>query len=75
VNEDEKLIQIGAFSDSFQANFAKEILLSNNIHCRVVGDAFQMIELYPTLKISIQIHQKDLLMAKELLSIYFEDLS
>ncbi|NLD99272.1 MAG: DUF2007 domain-containing protein [Fibrobacter sp.] len=67
-----QFINIGSFSDTFQANFAKEILLSNGITCRIVGDAFQIIETSPAQKISLEINSEDFLKAKELLEIYFE---
>jgi hypothetical protein len=68
---DENLIHIGSFKDSLQANMAKEILQSNNISCRIVGDAFQIIEILPASKISLQIHHKNLMQARELLDIFF----
>lgn len=73
--EIDNLIKIGTFTDSLQANMAKEILISNGIDCVVTGDEFKMFNLLSDNSKPVQliINSKDKTAAEELLVLFFSE--
>lgn len=67
----ENTIEIGAFSDYFQATLAKEILESNEIHCIITGVNLSIIDIAAETKIKLIINKDDLDKAEELLASFF----
>lgn len=69
----ENTLEIGDFSDYFQAMLAKDILESNGIHCIITGVTFSIIEANPDNKIRLIINKEDYAKSQELLSSFFPD--
>lgn len=67
----ENTIEIGAFTDYFQATLAKEILDSNGVHCIITGVNLSIIDTTAETKIKLIINKNDLSKAEELLSSFF----
>jgi hypothetical protein len=71
--DQDEFIKIGSFIDVFQANMAKEILLSNGISCVVTGDEFRIFD-FPSkdnTPVQLIINRNDKDNAQELLMLYF----
>jgi hypothetical protein len=64
-------IEIGSFTDYFQATLAKEILDSNEIHCIITGVNLSIIDITTETKIKLIINKNDLDKAEELLASFF----
>ncbi len=69
----ENTVEIGGFSDYFQAMLAKDILESNDIHCIITGVNFSIIEVNPDTKIKLIINKEDYAKSQELLASFFPD--
>jgi hypothetical protein len=67
----ENTIEIGSFTDYFQATLAKEILESNGVHCIITGVNLSIIDTTSETKIKLIINKDDLNKAEELLSSFF----
>jgi len=71
--DQDEFIKIGSFIDVFQANMAKEILLSNGISCVITGDEFRIFD-FPSkdnTPVQLIINRNDKDNAQELLMLYF----
>ncbi len=64
------IVEIGTFTDYFQATLAKEILESNNVHCIITGINLNMLDNSET-KISLIINKDDFNKAELLLASFF----
>lgn len=73
--DQDEFIKIGSFTDTFQANMAKEILQSNGISCVVSGDEFRIFDFSSKDNTPIQliINRSDRDNAQELLTVYFNN--
>lgn len=69
----ENTLEIGDFSDYFQAMLAKDILESNGIHSVITGVNFSIIETNPDTKIRLIISKEDYAKSQELLASFFPD--
>lgn len=67
----ENTIEIGSFTDFFQATLAKEIFESNEIHCIITGVNLSIIDTTTESKIKLIINKDDLSKAEELLASFF----
>jgi hypothetical protein len=63
-------VEIGTFTDYFQATLAKEILESNNVHCIITGINLNMLDKSET-RISLIINKDDFNEAEQLLASFF----
>lgn len=65
-----KTVEIGIFTDYFQATLAKEILESNNISCIITGINLNILD-NREVKISLIVNKDDYIEAEQLLGSFF----
>ena len=69
--ENREYTDVGDFDDRLRADFAKEILESNNISCIILGRSQGLLDFNTLTMIRLRISKQDEKSALELLEVFF----